>query len=99
MVGMAGPKLPYVSADKLPLRIAINEIVYAAECQRCRGGTVQVDLRYVQRLMGPDATVGEIRARLVCSQCGSREPITCKLWLSATMTAASVQRWVPARFK
>jgi len=84
-----------MDAISLPLCTAATQIAYGAECRRCKI-IVRVDLEVMARRLGPQAQVRDIRPRLRCSRCGSRDPIICTLWLSQTATAAMVEGWVSA---
>ena len=56
----------------LPLE---NSLWFSAGCQGSRGcgHIAPISVRAAVRLMGPEATVGDLERRLRCSQCGNRQ--------------------------
>ena len=56
----------------LPLE---NSLWFSAGCQGSRGcgHSAPISVRTAIRLMGPEATVGDLEQRLRCSQCSNRQ--------------------------
>jgi hypothetical protein len=71
---------------------AAKEQVYLIECRAC-GHKAQVDLALMASTLGESFPLADLRPRLCCAKCGSKETIATTLWLSATTTQEFVRRW------
>ena len=80
------------TAEQLTLGEAVELIVYDASCNRCHE-TRRVDLAQLCERLGPRILVGDIRPRLRCSKCGSRNIIVVTLWRSASSTPSLMAHW------
>lgn len=71
---------------------AAAEQVYLIECTACKH-KAQIDLVAMAAELGESFPLADLRPRLKCAKCGSKETITTTLWLSSTATDAFVKRW------
>lgn len=80
------------NAVELTLAEAVDQIDYGACCNRCRE-THRIDLAQLLARFGPHFTVDEIRPRLICTKCDTREIIVVTLWKSASSTEQMTAHW------
>lgn len=80
-------------AHSLTLAEAVSELVYLIECAACKHKT-QIDLAAMATKLGDGFRVQDLRPRLKCAQCGSRNTIATTLWISATTTNQFVRRFL-----
>lgn len=71
---------------------AAQEQAYLIECTACKH-KAQIDLVAMAAELGESFPLKDLRPRLKCMKCRSKETITTTLWLSSTATAAFVNRW------
>lgn len=79
-------------AVDLTLAQAVERIEYGAGCGTCRE-VRRINLQHLRETLGDSFLVRDIRPRLVCRRCGSREIIVTTLWKSATSTERLMAHW------
>jgi hypothetical protein len=72
---------------------AAKEQVYLIECRACKHHA-QVNLVAMAASLGESFPLADLRPRLRCSECGSRNTISTTLWKSSSATEQSVQRFL-----
>jgi hypothetical protein len=76
------------------LEEAAKLVYYGAECRACKGPPVLIDLESLIPKLGPDFPVKNLRERLKCSECGSKQVITGILFRNNTATDRLIERWI-----
>lgn len=77
----------------MTLAEAVSELVYLIECSACKH-KARIDLTAMAAKLGDSFLVDDLRPRLKCAQCGSRNTIATTLWISATTTNQFVRRFL-----
>lgn len=71
---------------------AAEQQVYLIECTACKH-KAQIDLVAMAKSLGESFPLKDLRPRLKCDKCKSKQTIATILWKSATTTAEFVRRW------
>lgn len=75
---------------------AAKDQVYLIECTRCKH-KAQIDLTAMAKELGESFPLLELKARLKCSKCASKQTIFTTLWKSSTATANFVKDFLKGR--
>jgi hypothetical protein len=79
--------------DRRTLGQAAREQVYLIECKDCKHHA-QVDLVAMAASLGESFPLADLRPRLKCAKCGSRDTISTTLWKSSTATEPFVRQFL-----